>query len=143
MGAFSIWHWMIVLIVVLVLFGLPILAVAMENSDRRVNRQVFIYWICVFIGFEFGMEFIGGWFGYGEEAGQIGMSVGFLMLYPLFQRYVRRARDIGKGKAIAYWSIVPIINLATTFILMTKKNSALPTDEIQPQGQEAATTIIT
>jgi len=46
-----------------------------------------------------------------------------LILYPFFQRIVRRARDAGMGKAIAYWSIFPGVVLFTSIFLLLKGSS--------------------
>ena len=50
----------------------------------------------------------------------------------LMQRYVRRAREAGKGKLLAYFSIVPVVNMVTTIVLLL-----LPPSAARPEGGDS------
>ncbi len=60
MGTFSIWHWVIVLLVILILFGLPSLAVYRENSSERLLRIGFLKWIGIYVGIPILFSFVAG-----------------------------------------------------------------------------------
>ncbi|MBT4934723.1 MAG: DUF805 domain-containing protein [Rhodospirillaceae bacterium] len=120
MVSFSIWHLIIVLLLVGGMFGIPVLAIRKENTDIRLKRLQFLYWI---IG---GYLIIPAIFGYvmgtmqveTDTINAIGFLYGIAVAYPVFQRIVRRARDAGKGKKIAYLSIIPFVNIVTMLMLI-------------------------
>lgn len=125
MGTFSIWHWVVFFVVVFLMFGLPALAIAKESSELLTSRREFLLWIAAALGVPLiigtAVVLLGG---DEKTANGIGMLFVFLIIYPLFQRYVRRARDAGMGKLIAYLSIIPGVILATTVILLLKPGRA-------------------
>lgn len=137
MGTFSIWHWFIVLVVILILFGLPILAVYRENSSERLLRIGFLKWIGIYVGIPFLFNFVAGLLQVGEVAvSGIAVLIGLILVYPFYQRVVRRARDAGMGKGIAYLTIIPLVNLFTMLILLFK--SSIDREEIEADGTEQA-----
>ena len=138
MGTFSIWHWLIVLLVLLFIFGLPTLAVAKENSNLRTNRREFLLWIVAYIGIPFVIGFIGALLDEADISQLIGVIFGLAIIYPLYQRFVRRARDVGMGKTIAYLSIVPLVNIITTLILLFKGSQTGSIEVGKPKKQPVA-----
>ena len=120
MGAFGIWQWLIVFLAIFVMFGLPVLAIWKENSEQRLGRLKFFYWILAIVVVPFFIRVVGGIF----EAEVVPNLLAFIFLiaiiYPVYQRVVRRARDVGMGKMIAYLSVIPLVNIVTTLILLLK-----------------------
>lgn len=134
MGTFSIWHWLVVLAVIIFSIGLPILAILNENTDQRLGRLHFLGWLVI----PTAINVVASMIARGTQAELlITAATGIIWLaiiYPLFQRYVRRARDAGMGKGIAYWSIVPLVNIVTTFILLFKGPHAAVQPATEPAG---------
>ncbi len=128
MGAFSLWHWLIVLIALAV----PVTAIATERSERRTSRQTFIIWVvsvlAVSIALPEVLELIGV---HPMTAALIVLPVVFILLIPLYRHYVRRARDAGMGKLIVYLTIIPIVSPFTTLYLMIAK----PADGAPPTSR--------
>ena len=120
MGTFSIWHWLIVLLILLFMIGLPALAVAKEDTELLTSRREFLLWITAYIGVPMIIGLVGGLLGDDGISQLIGLVFVFAVIYPLYQRYVRRARDAGMGKNIAYLSIIPVVAFLTTIILLVK-----------------------
>jgi len=127
MGGLSIWHWVIVFLFLFFGFGLPAIAVRNERSNIRLRRSGFVWWVAIPMAIAFTMELAGAALGLVDF-----IVVGIISVlacayeYFFFQRVVRRARDAGLGKAIAYWSIVPIVNIGTTLFLLFKPSAELP-----------------
>ena len=132
MGAFSIWHWLIVLLVLVAIFGLPLLAIIMEKTDKRTKRLPFLYWLLGYYGLSFILNLVNVDSTVGVSLMAIVGLVMFVLLYPFMQQYVRRARDAGMGKVIAYLSIIPFVNIITTLILLFKVSA-----EVQDIQSEA------
>jgi uncharacterized membrane protein YhaH (DUF805 family) len=111
---FSIWE----LIILLVIFGVPLVAVYRENSEHRINRLPFLLWVVA----PYVVGLIGGYLGgtLGSEGfgGFVGLVVALAISYLSYQRYVRRAREAGLGKLIAYLSVIPLVNVLTTLVLI-------------------------
>ena len=120
MGTFSIWHW----IVILFIFLMPVIAIATEKTDLKTTRINFLIWL-------FGVSLGSAVFGsiiplIVEDQGAARIVVlvfGLCLVFPLYRQYVRRARDSGMGKTIAYLSVIPLVNLITTLILLFKKGA--------------------
>lgn len=139
MGTFSIWHWIIVLVAFLIIFGLPVYAVYRENSNECLSRLGFLKW--------FGLYYLGvpivsglalGFFGVEDKTIEgLGSLYGIMLMYPLFQRVVRRARDAGMGKGIAYLTVIPLVNIITFLILAFKAKDAFHENNIADNIIEA------
>ena len=131
MGTFSIWHW----VIVLVFFGLPILAVYRENSSERLLRIGFLKWIGIYVGIPILFNFVARLLLVeGGAVLGIALLIGLILVYPFYQRVVRRARDAGMGKGIAYLTIVPLVSLFTILILLFK--SSIDGEKIEADGTE-------
>ena len=50
MGEFYIWHWIVVLGVLGIIFVIPIIAVLRENSDRTISRRQYLKWVGLYWG---------------------------------------------------------------------------------------------
>ena len=119
MGSFSIWHFL----VVFVIFGLPVLAIIKENTGQKIGRLVFFYWILIYIGAPFVINYVGFAIGVDNITRPLSFVFWIALIYPIYQRTVRRARDAHMGKMIAYLSIIPLVNVVTTLILLSKPSS--------------------
>jgi hypothetical protein len=120
MGTFSIWHW----IIVLGIFGIPALAVWLEKSDVSLKRHQFLLRL---IGVVVAAAIVGYVTGYLVSPADYAQAQGLLSILTwvlwdiFFYRWlVQRARDAGMGKAIAYWAIVPVVNVVVLLILLFK-----------------------
>ncbi|MFD2205417.1 DUF805 domain-containing protein [Kiloniella antarctica] len=130
MGTFSIFHWLIVLVVLFIIFGLPLLAVIFEKSEKRITRLVFLYWIIAYFGGAFFIETLGDLTGFTEIADPaIGIFI-LAMSYPFYQRVVRRARDAEMSKKIAYISVIPIVYFICFLILIIKPSKEPPNEDV-------------
>lgn len=114
------WSWILILIFLGFLFGLPILAIRSENSGHKLDRIGFLYWVAVYFGVPVTIAAAGEAFGAQLIASLLAFVFAIAIIYPVYQRYVRRARDAGMGKMIAYVSVIPFVNLVTTLILLFK-----------------------
>lgn len=112
-----------VLVSLVILFGVPAVAVYRENSDLTMRRGPFIAWtallvIALPVVFVIVAEALPG------LATYIVVLVAFAcIIYVFFQRVVRRARDAGKGKRIAYIGILPLANFVVPIILMVLRSA--------------------
>jgi len=96
--------------------------VLFERSDKVIARGNFAVWVVVFCVVPVLLSLIGP-ASLGRSAAIVIGSFALVLIvgqWFLMQRYVRRARDAGMGKTIAYISILPIVNIVTTLILLTK-----------------------
>jgi uncharacterized membrane protein YhaH (DUF805 family) len=122
MGSFSSWHWLTLLLMLLVVFGVPLVAVATEGSDRRLSRFGFLLWILGLFAYGFITEAIDDRArldGVGATVFHWADGIGMLVLVFFFYRaVVQRLRDAGQTKALAYVAIVPVLNLVLTLVLL-------------------------
>ncbi len=95
---------------------LPIAAVLVENSERTISRLPFFGWVLAFAFLPMIISAIGGTVA--------SLVVALLLVWPVYQRYVQRARDAGMGKLIAFLSIIPLVSLITTLILLFAPGNA-------------------
>ena len=124
MGTFSIWHWIIVLIVLGVWF-IPLVAVYRENSNKIIGRLGFLKWLGIFYGIPIVSVIIGRLDLIEENTidiiGGLGYLCALIFVYPFFQNVVRRSRDSGMEKLIAYLTIIPLVDIITILILVFKR----------------------
>ena len=118
---------MIVLIVLLI-FLLPVIAVAKEHTDQRINQIDFMYWVLAYVGVPLVIGFVGGLFAIEGIPELIAFIYSLAIVFPFYQRVVRRARDAGMGKSIAYLAIVPVINIVIALILLIKPSAVAASD---------------
>lgn len=117
--------------VVVVAIVVPVIAVYRENSDLTIRRGRFALWVLLFLivaptVVNVVMEVLPHIAVYAVLA-----VIGGVITYFFYQRVVRRARDAGKGRRIAYIGVIPVVNLVVFVILM-----AVPT--AKPGGTEKA-----
>ena len=121
MGVFSIWHWLIVLLALIAVISIPVFAVISETSQIKIKRKEFLFWIAAWFGILIVTKMLSSIIAI-ENFESIGGLVFYGLMYPVYQRIVRRARDAGMGKLIAYLSIIPGVNLPCFLILLFKKS---------------------
>ena len=112
------------LVALVVLVGVPAVAVYRENSDLTMRRGPFIAWVavCVIVlPVVFGVV----------ESALPGLATSIVLmvaiaciLYVFYQRLVRRARDAGMGKRIAYIGVIPLASLVVPVILMIVRSAS-------------------
>ena len=102
----------------------PIIAIATENSDKRTGRMELAFW---FFGRLFCMPalilFVGAAAGQPAAAMKLALVYCTVMMFFVYRRFVRRARDAGMGKTIAYLTVVPFVSLIAIPILLFKKSA--------------------
>lgn len=119
-GAFSIWHWLVVII----LFFVPIVSVATEKSNITTGRANLAVWVFVYcIGGPIIVNFLGGMFIEHIYTLIIIFLYWIVITFLLYRKFVHRARDAGISKRIAYLAIIPLINFVAIGILLFKRGS--------------------
>jgi len=108
--------------------GLPaivaVAAVWSERSTKRLKRLPFVGWFVWLIAVWVLLSFF-TW-SFVIDTGQFLVVLAFFLApfaYPAYRWIVRRARDAGIGKWIAYISIVPILNIIPFAFLALKPTS--------------------
>jgi hypothetical protein len=102
----GIWQIIIIPSILLLLFGIPFLATYSENSGRRIGRGQFALWLLSililssFSSLADDLKFILCLF-------ILGLAWTFLFQ----QALVRRVRDSGNSKSLAYIAIIPLVNI--------------------------------
>lgn len=117
MGTFSIWHW----VMVILLFVWPAIFVATERTHKTMTRLEFICWVLGFL--LFGLAIYGLQVAIGPGASSINiflLIVNFGIAIALYRFIVRRCRDAGHGKTLAYVAVIPLVNLVVILYLMIK-----------------------
>ncbi len=100
------------------------MAVWSERSAKRLKRLPFVGWFVWLIVIWGLLSFLTGSFV--DDTDQFLVVLAFLLAafaYPAYRCVVRRARDAGLGKWIAYISIVPILNIIIFAFLALKPTS--------------------
>lgn len=113
---------LIALIVVVIVA--PIVAIYRENGNLTIRRGRFALWVLLYLivaptVVNVVAEILPNIAGYAIVA-----IVGAVVTYLFYQRVVRRARDAGKGKRIAYVGVIPIANLVVFVILMIVRSTS-------------------
>lgn len=111
-----------------VLIGLPsivaVVAVWSERSAKRLKRLPFVGWFVWLIAIWVLLSFF--IWSFVLDTGQFLVVLAFFLAafaYPAYRWVVRRGRDAGLGKWIAYISIVPILNIIAFAFLALKSTS--------------------
>jgi hypothetical protein len=115
MGSFSIWHWLIVILII----ASPAIVVATERSDKRSSRGKFAIALVImfavlslrdifYLFLDIDPSSVSGIF----TLASIITAIWF------YRVIVQRVRDAGFSKKIAYLSCIPIINLAFFLYLL-------------------------
>ena len=113
---------LIALIVVVIVA--PIVAIYRENGNLTIRRGRFALWVLLYLivaptVVNVVAEILPDIAGYAIVA-----IIGAVVTYLFYQRVVRRARDAGKGKRIAYVGVIPIANLVVFVILMIMRSAS-------------------
>jgi len=120
MGSFSIWHWL----VVLVILAFPACIIALENSGARASRRKYASALVS----AFAISVLGNYLApLVADSQGVGVAVGLttLAVWIHFTRVmVQRVRDTGHRKALAYLAILPIANLAFFAYLLFPPSAA-------------------
>ncbi|HTY69510.1 MAG TPA: hypothetical protein VMH36_22835 [Alphaproteobacteria bacterium] len=121
MGSFSVWHW-IVLFVIVALLALPFVATATENTGKVVSRHRFVVWfLSTFLGIPILSSATAAVM---PMAALLWWPIGIVVVY-LYQRtVVRRCRDAGHTKALAYFGAIPLLNVAVGIYLLFKSSAS-------------------
>ena len=97
---------------------IPAVAVYREDSGLAMGRRDFALWVVLYLivvvaslGVAADIE--------SHSILLAGASfTGAAVAYMFYQRVVRRARDAGLGKGIAYVAVIPLLNLVVFFLLI-------------------------
>jgi uncharacterized membrane protein YhaH (DUF805 family) len=123
MGTFSIWHWLIVLLVIL----MPVIAVATERSGKKLPRRKFALWIAAWVAVFLLSHIPAG------AIGIIAVPVALVLLlawcvavFFFYRAIVQRLRDAGHGKALGFVAIVPMLGLLVIAYLLFKPAAESP-----------------
>ncbi|KLN62463.1 hypothetical protein WH96_02895 [Kiloniella spongiae] len=130
MGAFSSFHFLIILVVFIVIFGVPITAILRENSDKIIKRRDFLYWAVGYLSVPFFISYIGEFLNIGDITDAVSLLFILVGSYPFYQRIVRRARDVGMSKRIAFVSMIPIVFFVCIAILVIKPSKEVLYEEV-------------
>ncbi len=119
MTTFSPWLGVLLVVAIVV----PLAAVYLETSGRRLNRIGLAQWAltlylvvaAIHFAIQQGIDT--------ATADWAAMIAGSVLTFPLFQRLVRRARDAGMGKALPYAGAIPGVGLLVLLILLVKPSA--------------------
>ena len=109
---------------IVVVIVAPIAAIYRENGNLTIRRGRFVLWVLLYLivaptVVNVVAEILPNIAGYAIVA-----IIGAVITYLFYQRVVRRARDAGKGKRIAYVGVIPIANLVVFVILMIVRSTS-------------------
>ena len=109
---------------IVVVIVAPIVAIYRENGNLTIRRGRFALWVLLYLivaptVVNVVAEILPNIAGYAIVA-----IIGAVITYLFYQRVVRRARDAGKGKRIAYVGVIPIANLVVFVILMIVRSAS-------------------
>jgi hypothetical protein len=116
------------LVLALLIFGRPALAIVTERFGRTIPRGRFALWLtgaaaCCIFGGEIPIN-VRGPTGAPAPLG-LAIFVGLLSVVFFYNRaVVRRLRDAGHGKALAYFGLIPFVNVAVAVYLLIKPTAA-------------------
>ena len=116
-----------VLVALVLLIGVPAVAVYREKSGQTMGRRDFVLWVVLYLIVLPVVVNIVAKIMPSLAVDGVLVLVGLCIAYIFYQRVVRRARDAGMGKRIAYIGAIPIANLVVFVILMVTR-SARPGD---------------
>jgi uncharacterized membrane protein YhaH (DUF805 family) len=115
MNSFGTWD----LVVLLVMLGVPLVATVTENSGRCDPRGAFVWWV---VGLVIGCPALTLILGAVADAN--GRMIAFLasaaFAFVYQQALVRRARDAGQSKTLAYIAVIPVVSLGVMIYLLFK-----------------------
>ena len=115
---FGIWQLIIMLIIVI---GVPVAAMATERSGKKQTRRVLARWIGILILYAIITDVIlrlAG--GIAPILSIILLIVGLGVTAGFYRAIVRRCNDAGIGKWLAYVAIIPIIVVGVVIFLLFK-----------------------
>lgn len=101
-----------------VLIAVPAVAVYRENSELKMGRGPFALWVLLYLIVLPSIWNIAAHLVPGLATDAVLAVAGGCIAYVFYQRAVRRARDAGRGKRIAYIGVIPIANVVVYVILM-------------------------
>ncbi len=96
--------WLVVLVVLFALVGLPLIAVSRENGHATTGRPCFLVWTFVLL--------VPGTIMASSDDILVRIACGVAFVaysYPFQQALTRRAREAGYSRTMAYWSVAPIV----------------------------------
>lgn len=121
MGTFSIWHWIIVMILVGTPIGLALFGVSSVSPEARIGRQGYVLRTLSAI---VGLIVLGGVLSTTAGTNNEGITrlAGLLIFYAVLFMWFRwsaaRAQDIGRGgKWLTLWFLFPALGFLVWFPL--------------------------
>lgn len=115
---------LVTVLIALVLFiGVPAVAVYREKSELTMRRRDFVLWVVLYLIVLPVVANIVAKIMPSLAVDGVLVLVGLWVAYIFYQRVVRRARDAGMGKRIAYIGAIPVANLVVFVILMVTRSA--------------------
>lgn len=115
---------LVTVLIALVLFiGVPAVAVYREKSELTMRRRDFVFWVVLYLIVLPVVANIVAKIMPSLAVDGVLVLVGLWVAYIFYQRVVRRARDAGMGKRIAYIGAIPVANLVVFVILMVTRSA--------------------
>ncbi len=115
---------LVTVLIALVLFiGVPAVAVYREKSELTMRRRDFVLWVVLYLIVLPVVANIVAKIMPSLAVEGVLVLVGLWIAYIFYQRVVRRARDAGMGKRIAYIGAIPVANLVVFVILMVTRSA--------------------
>lgn len=111
------------LVALVILIGVPAVAVYRENSGLTMRRWPFVLWVALYLIVLPAVFGIVAQLLPGLATDVVLVVAGAWFVYVFYQRLVRRAREAGKGKRIAYVGTIPLANLVVFVILMVTRSA--------------------
>lgn len=116
MAETSILSWLLMLGVFVSYVVVPFLAVRTENSDSTTGSVTFLLW---FVGGYIGPPVVAYYLGTALGAPFVvaAFAVSVVTVFIVFRHFVRRARDAGLGRNIAFIAAVPLVTIGCAVFL--------------------------
>ncbi len=111
--------WLLVLALV-VYVGVPYVAVRTEDTGRTTAPATFALWFLAgYVGPPVAAFYIGPLLGAPLLAGLVALAVASVTVFVAFRHLVRRVRDAGYPRTLAFLAVVPLVTIACAVFLAT------------------------
>lgn len=100
------------------------ISIAVEDSEHKIGRKTFALRTAIsLLALASSISLIVIVLGYGQISSIFHYVFGSSIIFFFYRQIVRRARDAGFGKKIAYVAVIPVLNALLIAFLLVKKSA--------------------